>query len=82
MDEEGKMPFIDVKVMEGVLSAGQKQAIAEGFTDVFAAAVGEPVRGVTWVVIQDVASGQWTMGGNAVTTEGVEELLRADRATA
>jgi 4-oxalocrotonate tautomerase len=74
------MPFIDVKVMEGVLSAEQKQAIAQGFTDVFADAVGEPARGVTWVVIQDVTSGQWTMGGNAVTTEGVKELLRGEPA--
>jgi 4-oxalocrotonate tautomerase len=80
--EEGEMPFIDVKVMEGVLSAGQKQAIARGFTDVFAETVGEPARALTWVVIQDVTSGQWTMGGKAVTTEGVEELLRAEPATA
>jgi 4-oxalocrotonate tautomerase len=76
------MPFIEVKVMEGVLSTEQKQAIAAGVTDVFAEAVGEPARGLTWVVIQDVSSGQWTMGGKAVTTEGVKELLRAQRATA
>ena len=74
------MPFIDVKVVEGVLSTEQKQAVAQGLTDVFARAVGEPARGVTWVVIQDVASGQWTMGGNAVTTEGVKELLRPEPA--
>ncbi len=76
------MPLIDVKVMEGVLSTEQKQAIARGVTDVFADAVGEPARGVTWVVIQDVASGQWTMGGQAVTTEGVQELLRGAPAPA
>ena len=75
------MPFIDVKVMEGVLTSEQKRAIARGFTDVFAEAVGEPARGVTWVVIQDVASGQWTMGGNPVTTEGVKVLLRGEPAT-
>jgi 4-oxalocrotonate tautomerase len=75
------MPFIDVKVMEGVLTNGQKQAIARGVTDVFAEAVGEPARAVTWVVIQDVVSGQWTMGGNPVTTEGVKELLRGEPAT-
>ena len=69
------MPIIDVKVMENVLTSGQKQAIAEGFTDVFASVVGEPARGVTWVVIQDVTSGQWTMGGQPVTTAGVKELL-------
>ena len=72
------MPIIDVKVMEGVLNPTQKEAIAQGITDVFATAVGEPARGVTWVVIQDIASGQWTMGGQPVTTEGVKELLQAD----
>jgi 4-oxalocrotonate tautomerase len=75
------MPFIDVKVMEGVLTDEQKRAIARGVTDVFAEAVGELARAVTWVVIQDVASGQWTMGGNPVTTEGVKELLRGEPAT-
>lgn len=74
------MPIIDVKVMEGVLSTEQKQRIAQGVTDVFADVVGPPVRPVTWVVIQDVASGQWTMGGDPVTTEGVKELLSGSRA--
>jgi 4-oxalocrotonate tautomerase len=69
------MPIIDVKVMEKVLTVEQKQEIARGITDVFADIVGEPARGVTWVVIQDVGSGQWTMGGQPVTTEGVRELL-------
>ena len=76
------MPIIDVKVMENVLSAEQKQALAEGITDVFVGVVGAGVRPVTWVVIQDVTSGQWTMGGDPVTTAGVEELLRATPATA
>lgn len=71
------MPIVEVKVMEHVLSPEQKQAIAEGITQVFADVVGEPVRPVTWVVIQDVTSGQWTMGGSPVTTAGVRELLGA-----
>jgi 4-oxalocrotonate tautomerase len=74
------MPFIDVKVMEGVLTTEQKQAIARGFTDVVADTAGEPARGVTWVVIHDVPSGEWTMGGNPVTTEAVKELLRGEPA--
>lgn len=69
------MPIVDVKVMEKVLSPEQKRSIAEGITQVFADIVGEPVRPATWVVIQDVASGQWTMGGQPVTTEGVQEML-------
>jgi 4-oxalocrotonate tautomerase len=75
-----EVPFIDVKVMEGVLNTEQKQKIAQGFTDVFCDIVGSPAREVTWVAIQDVASGQWTMGGNPVTTEGVKALLRSQPA--
>jgi 4-oxalocrotonate tautomerase len=71
------VPIIDVKVMEGVLSTEQKQTIAKGFTDVFADVVGSPIRPVTWVVISDVASGQWTIGGDPVTTDGVKQLLGA-----
>jgi len=69
------MPIVDVKVMEKVLTIEQKQTIAAGITDVFVDVVGEPVRGVTFVVIQDVTSGQWTMGGQPLTTEGVLDLL-------
>jgi 4-oxalocrotonate tautomerase len=69
------MPIIDVKVMEKVLTTSQKQAVARKITDAFAEVVGEAARPVTWVVIQDVSSGQWTMGGQPVTTEGVKELL-------
>jgi len=75
------MPFIDVKVMEGVLTTEQKQRIAQGFTDVFCDVVGPPARQVTWVAIQDVASGEWTMGGNPITTEGVKQLLNSQPAT-
>lgn len=74
------MPIIDVKVMEGVLTTEQKQKIAQGITDVFADVAGARARPVTWVVIQDVGSGQWTMGGDPITTEGVTELLRGEPA--
>jgi 4-oxalocrotonate tautomerase len=69
------MPIIDVKVMENVLTDEEKRALAERFTDAFAEIVGEPARPLTWVVIQDVTSGQWTMGGAPVTTHGVREML-------
>ncbi len=74
------MPIIDVKVMEGVLTTEQKQQIARTFTDAFADIVGAPARPLTWVLIQDVLSGQWTMGGDVVTTEGVKHLLGAEPA--
>jgi 4-oxalocrotonate tautomerase len=70
-----EMPIIDVKVLENVLSDEEKLSIAQRLTDAFATVAGEAARPVTWVVIQDVPSGQWSMGGNPVTTEGVREML-------
>jgi 4-oxalocrotonate tautomerase len=68
--------------MEGVLSEDQKAEIAEQITETFASVVGEPVRGLTWVLIDDMSSGQFTIGGRPVTTEGVKEILAATPASA
>ncbi|MEA2444281.1 MAG: 4-oxalocrotonate tautomerase [Thermoleophilales bacterium] len=69
------MPYVNCRVMEGVLSDDQKAQIAEQFTDTIVSVVGEPVRGLTWVVIDDMSSGHLTIGGQAITTEGVQEVL-------
>jgi 4-oxalocrotonate tautomerase len=76
------MPYINCRVMEGVLSEDQKAEIAEQITETFASVVGEPVRGLTWVLIDDMSSGQFTIGGRPVTTEGVKEILAATPASA
>jgi 4-oxalocrotonate tautomerase len=69
------MPYINCRVMEGVLSDDQKSEIGESITETFVSVLGEPVRGLTWVVIDDMASGQLTIGGRPITTEGVKEVL-------
>jgi 4-oxalocrotonate tautomerase len=68
--------------MEGVLSDDQKADIAEQFTETIVSVVGEPVRGLTWVVIDDIATGELTIGGRPVTTEGVKEILAGAGASA
>lgn len=35
---------------------------------------GENMRPVTWVLIEEVASGEWGIGGNAMTTADVKAL--------
>ena len=35
---------------------------------------GENMRPVTWVIIEDVRSGDWGIGGQAMTTEAVRAL--------
>ena len=42
------MPYINCRVMEGVLSRDQKAELAAGITETFVSVYGEPIRGLTW----------------------------------
>ena len=68
------MPFIDVKVIEGVFSDEQKHEIVERLTDTMVSIEGENMRSVTWVVVEEVRSGDWGIGGNALSSGDVRAL--------
>jgi 4-oxalocrotonate tautomerase len=68
------VPLIEVKVLEGVFTAQQKQEIIERLTDAMVEIEGESMRGVTWVTLEEVASGDWGMGGNPVSTADVKAI--------
>src|SRR3954464_55593 len=68
------MPLINVKVIENVFTDEQKGQIAERLTDAMVTIEGENMRGVTWVVIEEVKSGDWGIGGQTLTTEAVQAL--------
>lgn len=68
------MPLINVKLIENVFSSEQKREIVEQLTETMVAIEGENMRSVTWVVVEEVASGDWGIGGNALTTEDVKAL--------
>lgn len=68
------MPLIQVKLIEKVFTPEQKNQIIERLTDAMVSIEGENMRSVTWVVIDEVQSGQWGIGGKALTTEAVRAL--------
>jgi 4-oxalocrotonate tautomerase len=68
------MPLIDIHVIEGVFNETEKQNMISKVTDTMVAIEGETMRGVTWVRIHDVPSGQWGIGGKALTTDDVKAL--------
>ena len=68
------MPFVNVKVIEGVFTADQKQDMVRRLTDTMVEIEGENMRGVTWVKIDEIESGEWGIGGQALTTEAVQAL--------
>jgi 4-oxalocrotonate tautomerase len=68
------MPFIDVKVIEGVFNPDQKRAIVDRLTEAMVAIEGENMRSVTWVVLEEVGSGDWAIGGKALSTDDVKAM--------
>ena len=68
------MPFVNVKLIEGVFTSDQKHAIVERLTDTMVEIEGEAMRGVTWVVVEEVSSGDWGIGGKCLTTADVKAL--------
>lgn len=74
------MPFINVKVIEGVFDESQKRRIVVSLTDAMVAIEGENMRGVTWCVIDEVRSGDWAIAGKPLTTAEVRSLAGAPRA--
>lgn len=68
------MPFIEVNVIENVFTPEQKSQIITRLTDALVSIEGENMRAVTWCVIREVASGDWGIAGNALTTSDVHAL--------
>ncbi len=68
------MPLVNVKLIEGVFDDAQKREMIERLTDTMVQIEGENMRGVTWVIIEEVASGEWAIGGQALRTEDVQAL--------
>ena len=68
------MPLVNVRLIEGVFTQEQKQEMIRKITDAMVSIEGENMRSVTTVIIDEVKSGDWGMGGNPVTTEDVKAL--------
>ncbi len=71
------MPFVQVKLIEGVFSDAEKQEMIRKVTDAMLSIEGETMREVTIVVVEEVKSGSWGIGGKALTTEDVKAMRGA-----
>jgi 4-oxalocrotonate tautomerase len=68
------MPLINVKLIEDVFTPEQKREIVERLTDAMVSVEGENMRPVTWVIVEEVKSGDWGIGGKPLTTGDVRAL--------
>jgi 4-oxalocrotonate tautomerase len=74
------MPLVTIEIIQGVFTAGQKRDLIERVTDAVVAVEGEALRDVTWVRIQEIAQGDWGIGGRTLTAADVRAMA-ASRST-
>ena len=74
------MPLVQISVIKGVFTPAQKQEMIQKVTDAMVSVEGETMRGVTWVKVDEIESGDWGIGGQCLTTGAVQELQRGKAA--
>ena len=58
------MPFVNIKLVDGVFTSTQKHALAKAITDVMVKFEGsEAFREVVWVLIEELHTDGWHIGG-------------------
>jgi len=68
------MPLVNVKLIEGVFTPSQKQEMIRKLTDAMVSIEGENMRSVTSVIIDEVKSDDWGIGGKPLSTEDVKQI--------
>lgn len=68
------MPFATIKVIENVFSDDEKQRMIEKVSEAMVSVEGENLREKTFVVLEEVKSGSWGIGGKTLTAEDVKHL--------
>ena len=67
-------------VIKDVFSQEQKRQIISKLTDAMVSIEGENMRQVTLCLVEEVESGDWGIGGKALTTADVHALARCKAA--
>jgi 4-oxalocrotonate tautomerase len=63
------MPLVRVKLIEGGVTQTQKRTLITKLTDAFVSVVGDDIRPITWVILEEVKNGDWGMGGEPCIIE-------------
>ena len=74
------MPLIQVNTIKGVFTPEMKTQVIEKLTDAMVSIEGENLRGVTWVTINEIDSGDWGIGGQTLTADYVRAVAAGEAA--
>ena len=68
------MPVATIKVVEGVFNADDKRRMIERVSEAMASVEGQALKEKTYVIIEEIKSGDWGIGGKPITTDHVNHL--------
>ena len=68
------MPLVTIDVIKDVFTPDQKKAMIEKVTDAMVAVEGDAMRPVTWVKINEIAQGDWGIGGKCLNAAAVHTM--------
>lgn len=71
------MPLVQVHVFKDELNQEQSEALISKITDAVTEVTSEKLRDVTWVMIKEVESGHWGVGGHALGLDDVKKIIMA-----
>jgi 4-oxalocrotonate tautomerase len=71
------MPYVNVKVIENVFTPEEKAQMLKGVSEAIVAVEGENLREYTMVVLEEVHSGDWAIGGQPLSTAAVQGVRSA-----
>ncbi len=74
------MPLVTIDVIKDVFTPAQKQDMISRVTEAMVQVEGETMRPVTWVRINEVAEGDWAIGGNCLRAADVHAMAAGDKA--
>jgi 4-oxalocrotonate tautomerase len=69
--------MVTINVIENVFTDAQKREMIEKVTDTMVSIEGESMRGVTWVLVEEVKEGNWGIGGQSLTSNDVRRIQAA-----
>lgn len=70
------MPIVNIEVIENVFTPAQKKEMLAKVTDAVIAVEGEALRPYSFVEIDEVKEGNWSIGGQPVTAADVHRLQK------
>ena len=65
-DRLGGMPITTIKIIEDIFTDEQKAQMIDEVTEAMVRVTGEEKRAGNWVLIEEIKSGDWAIGGKPV----------------